>query len=281
MKLSILSDLHLEFCEAPQLPGGDILAMAGDIFSAFSFDHRKNDADSRGARRRAEKFAKEQLSKYDRVLYVPGNHEFYRGVIETAPDLLRCWFAEHVPHGLLLDNEVAEIGGVTFMGTTLWSKCGAGNPTDAFFIRKGMRDFHVIKTTAPPVRGMALLEGTRNFDPIDANRLFEENKFWLAETIPADKPVVLITHHAPSFQSGCDARLGSNLDDAYCGDIVDFILGHPNIKLAIHGHTHHREHYHIGQTLVVANSRGYFPQEAVSRTFDPSAEDLDLEELKA
>jgi Icc-related predicted phosphoesterase len=279
--LTSISDLHLEFCPAPELPGGDILVLAGDIFSAFPFRPWRQDAESRKARKRAETFCKTQLSKYQKVLYVTGNHEPYRELIEDSADILRLFLTNHAPNLTLLDNEMVEIGGISFMGTTLWARCGF-DTGEEYRIANAMRDFSAIRTRHPPLNKHRFFDetGERSFAPEDAHRLHTAAKQWLQDSIPATKPVVLITHHAPTFLSGHGVNYGSAyLDDAYCGNLIDFFHRHPNIKFAVHGHTHHPEHYRIAETLIVSNPRGYFPMERQSRFFDPSAEDIDLEEL--
>ena len=278
-EITIISDLHLEFCDPCNLPGGDLLLMAGDIFSAFPLQPEKQDADSRGARRRAIAFCHQQLSKYERVLYIMGNHEHYRFLFEETAAFLRTFLAEHAPHVQLLDDEAVELNGVTFLGTTLWGRCGFGT-ADEYRVANDMRDFTAIRTEMPPPPGMALLEGRRTFRPSDAFAAHEKALAFLEASVPADKPVVLMTHHGPSFMSAHGHEYGTPyLDSAYCANLVDFFYQHPNIQMAIHGHTHHREHYRIAQTLVVANPRGYYPYERISKNFDPLAVDVSWQDL--
>src|SRR5687767_14609912 len=106
MQVSVISNLHLEIGrEIPVLPGGDLLLMAGDIFTAFAMRDFRQDNDSRKMRGRYAKFCQEQLSKYSRVLYVMGNHESYRELFEETPGLLRDFLKKHAPNTRLLDNE--------------------------------------------------------------------------------------------------------------------------------------------------------------------------------
>lgn len=284
MKISIVSDLHLEFCAAPELPGGDILLMAGDIFGAGILKPNRNDADARSARKRASKFCAEQLSKYSWIYYVLGNHEHYRSFFEETAGILEAFFEGLAPNLILLDNDMAEVDGIRILGTTLWSRCGVGRPGLAEWrIGNAMRDFQDISTREPPPpdHPMPGFKGTRLFQPFDANREHQKALRFLSEAAKTDQPTILLTHHAPSFQSAHGHEYGSEyLDDAYCANLVDFLQQHPNIKLAVHGHTHHPEHYRIGDTLVVSNPRGYFPDQTLSRYFDAAAEDLDSEALK-
>ena len=104
MKLHILSDLHLGFApfERPRTEA-DVVVLAGDIARP----------------REAVTWAME----FDRpVLYVAGNHEFYGGSIEgTLAELKRLCEGTNVH---LLDDSELALGGVRFLGTTLWTDFG-------------------------------------------------------------------------------------------------------------------------------------------------------------
>jgi hypothetical protein len=70
------------------------------------------------------------------------------------------------------------------------------------------------------------------------------------------KKVVVITHHGISRQSVPDHFMGGPSQPAYTSELTEFVLGHP-CRLWIHGHTHWAFDYHIGETRVLANPRGY------------------------
>ena len=101
VKLNILSDLHLSR-GALTLPenDADVAILAGDIA------------------RPPEAVAWASGFPIP-VIYVPGNHEFYGGSILGTVDALRQQCAGTQIH--LLDNDEAIIGGVRFLGTTLWT----------------------------------------------------------------------------------------------------------------------------------------------------------------
>ncbi|HEX2519605.1 MAG TPA: metallophosphoesterase, partial [Castellaniella sp.] len=129
LMLNILSDLHLGVQGMP-LPRvqADITILAGDI-----------------ARPAA---AMQWASQFDRpVVYVAGNHEFYGGSIPAVRDeLARCAKACGVH---LLDQKSLEIGGVRFLGTTLWTdfQLFGAECRDLAMERSAefMRDFQVIR----------------------------------------------------------------------------------------------------------------------------------------
>jgi hypothetical protein len=256
--------------------------MAGDIFTAFPLRGFRQDADSRKSRARYQKFAETQLNKYRRVLYVMGNHEAYREDIDETPELIRDFLKRYAPNTRLLNNETEIIllgdEQLAVVGTTLWAPCGVGGP-DEWRITNGMRDFSVIRTTAPPPPGMTMFGSSRAFQPVDALALHEKALAFLASEVPKHQRVIVLSHHAPSLHSSAGHLHGAPyLDAAYCSNLVDFILARAQIELWVHGHTHRDVSYDIGGTRVIANHRGYFPDEPMSRRFDPTAVDFDIKE---
>lgn len=285
-RVDLCSDLHLEFCPSPNLPGGDILLLAGDIFQISLLGSQRTDKEARKARSQAIKFCANELGKYQSVLYVPGNHEFWKSTIDDAVPKLQEFLSEHAPNVILLDNQVTTIAGVTFIGTTLWARSCTGT-ADEWLAANAMRDFDRIRTTAVPANTDVMYRlrtgsHSRAFMPADAHRLCEQNKTFIRDVASqTTNSIVLITHHAPSFKSG--HGIDENrawMDDIYCADLVDICLEYPHIKYAVHGHTHYPEDYLIGATRVLSNPRGYFPMERLSLHFDPHRCGFTLEELR-
>jgi len=83
-----------------KLTGADVVILAGDI------------ARPAEAIAWARGFAKP-------VLCVPGNHDFYGGSIPSTVHQLKQLCDRSDIHGL--DNDEAVIGGVRFLGATLWT----------------------------------------------------------------------------------------------------------------------------------------------------------------
>src|SRR5688572_2867209 len=103
MKLHILSDLHLEFgpFDMPAVDA-DVLILAGDI-----------NLGPAGLNEYAG------LARRKRILYVAGNHEYYR---HTFPGLNEVLSDVALESGIaFLDNRAVEIDGVRFLGCTLWT----------------------------------------------------------------------------------------------------------------------------------------------------------------
>src|SRR5256885_9744420 len=103
MRLHILSDLHLEFGTA-RIPKTDanVVILAGDI-------HLGQEGRKRARRHFADKH----------VVYVLGNHEFYRHSIPALTENLKQETDGSQIH--VLENETLRLGGLTFLGCTLWT----------------------------------------------------------------------------------------------------------------------------------------------------------------
>ena len=234
MKLGVLSDLHLS--RGPQsAPVNDcaVYVLAGDI----------------GRPDQAIAWARE-LGKP--VLYVPGNHEFYgRSLASTTAELHRLASGTGVR---ILDNDECCIGGVRFIGSTLWSDFlldGPGSGREAA-VRQALAMMHDFKRIFVDEEQQAL------FTPADSAALFRRNAEWLDARLQRPWPgtTVVITHHAPSARS-IDPRFeGSPLNGCFASHL-DHLLGEDRAALWIHGHMHCSSDYEVRGTRVVCNPRGY------------------------
>ncbi|HMN79855.1 MAG TPA: metallophosphoesterase [Burkholderiaceae bacterium] len=234
MKLNILSDLHLGF-GAMDLPanGADVVVLAGDISRP--------------------RLAIDWALKFDKpVLYVPGNHEFYGGSIDgTLAELQRLTAGTHVQ--VLADRELV-IGGVRFLGSTLWTDFALFDDPGQRAAAKAeatslLRDFSRIR----------LHESSAElFTPDDSAELFRHHAGWLAGRLasPHPGPTVVITHHAPSRDSIHPRFAGSLLNTCFVSDATH-LLRADRVPLWIHGHTHDSFDYRVNGTRVVCNPRGY------------------------
>jgi hypothetical protein len=78
---------------------------------------------------------------------------------------------------------------------------------------------------------------------------------------------IVVGHHCPSELSVASMYKGNLLNAAFRSKLDDFISVRPQIKLWIHGHTHHNFNYWIGDTHVVCNPRGYVGYESLADWF--------------
>lgn len=78
----------------------------------------------------------------------------------------------------------------------------------------------------------------------------------LVEANP-DKDIILVTHHCLSKKCISGEFSKSSLNASYVSPKDNWIKKHPNIKLIVSGHVHHRDTFKVGKTLYVLNPLGY------------------------
>ena len=247
MKIQVLSDLHVEFGNdiPPPAAGADVIVLAGDL-APYRPEVVKEVADAWAG---------------CRVLYVPGNHEFYHGDI----DAVRTAMAEGCASlGIeLLDRRAVTLDGVRFVGATLWTDFDLDGVAEAFgakrLARRAMADF-----------GVVAFEGGR-YTPEEsvrrhvADRTFIESELHAAAD--AGLPAVVVTHHAPTPRSIRPWYEGNALNPAFASRL-DGLIAKFAPPLWIHGHMHDSIDEQLGDTRVIANPGGYTARE--NPKFDPA-----------
>ena len=282
MKLHILSDLHLEFCPfTPPPADAGVVILAGDIHvSTHGFG-----------------WARAMFPEQE-IVYVAGNHEFYRYDWDAHLDAMRAEAARHRIY--FLEDDAVVMDGVRFLGATLW--------TDFDFFGEHMRqsamracvqylaDFSQIHAAvavpdmaaaAPGApgepgepgehrRARADLTGTlhstsRLLTPEQVRARHLTSRAWLEGQLatPFNGKTVVVTHHLPSQQSVA-RRYRDDLGSAGFASRLESLMG--KSVLWIHGHTHDRFDYKIKKTRVICNPRGYCSRDGArmeNRAFDP------------
>ena len=235
MKIHILSDLHLEHSHRHPplvLPAtdADVVVLAGDIDNGT----------------RAIDWAEATFPGRP-VLYIPGNHEYYDADLQPAAAALRAR-AERSANVRLLDNDELSIGGVRFLGSTLWTDFAllGGRGTDLAMAEslKYVVDFRKIHM------GDELLTPQQTID------LHREAVTFLQARLaqPFAGKTVVITHHAPHPNSVHPRWTGNPVNAAFVSDLTR-LMGKP--ALWFHGHTHDSFDFNILGTRVLANPMGY------------------------
>jgi len=238
MRLHILSDLHLEFAplEVPRV-SADVVVVAGDVHKGH-----------KGLECLRKAFPATP------VVYVLGNHEYYGYALPSLTDELRASATGTNVH--LLENQALELGGVTFLGATLWTDFALdGNPKNGGFIaEKCMNDFRLIRTSP----------GGRTLRAADMRGLYADSVEWLQQQLAARRGqrIVVVTHHLPSARSIAPRFSGDPLNPAFASNLDDLVATSGAV-LWVHGHSHVAADYTLGQTRVLANPRGY-PHETTS-----------------
>jgi len=241
MKLHVVSDLHAGFrpFDLPETDA-DVLVLPGDI-----------DVGVDGIAL-ARTWAQERP-----VLYVAGNHEFYGQAIPRH--LGKMAAAAEGSSVEFLENREVVIGGVRFLGCTLWTDFDLfGHRGQCMAAAEAvMNDFRQIRVDPE----------YRRFRGIDAASTNRRSLRWLIERThePFAGPTVIVTHHAPSIRSVKPVHRHDPVSAAFASDLEWMLDG--RAALWIHGHTHFSCDYTIGGTRVISNQRGYPGEES---GFDPA-----------
>lgn len=265
MRCHFMSDLHLEGQEFGRLlPKGDVLILAGDICNARCFEPKPHDLYAIRQRDRVLSFFDFARKRFPHVLMIAGNHEHYDGVFDDSIGLLR----RHLPGITVLDDDVTEIDGVRFFGSTLWSDFEGRNPAVMALIRKRVGEYFFVRK-----RDEAAPGGLVRWRPEDALAAHDRALAALAAAIPDGntRPTVVITHHAPSLKGLNPYHVGNGIDGAFASDLDSLIERLSAVPVWIHGHTHIRRQYRIGDTAVHVNCLGLEHKDPDARHFDPSA----------
>lgn len=263
MRLWIWSDLHLEMQDI-SLPsrapyGVDVIVCAGDLCYAPDVG----------------RWAFDIVNRYDLpLIFVPGNHEYYwggsmarskpsdHGAMKEAAKASKSWRQPLI----LLDDEVAEIGGVLFIGGTLWVDflMGLEKEDDLRWrmtaASNQLADFSQIRLGSGQRMSPQVMLG---LNILTAG--FIEREL----SIPFDGKKIVISHHLPHPDCTPEFyRAGRHSDANYLfansaqlfGDILNSDVAP---ALWVCGHTHHPADVTVGRTRIVCNPRGYlaFPNE--------------------
>jgi len=237
MKIQILSDLHLEFFDNPDeidvflnsliCDDAEVLVIAGDlavpgISATVTFD--------------ALKFFSE---RYQHVIYVPGNHEYYHSSFDKCNAYLKSLTncidqgKRVFPNVHVANNRVVVIEGQRFLCTTLWFN---KRPCNAMYTYM-LNDFSSIE------------------DLLD--RFEEEGRiahvFLDIHLRPKD---IVVTHHLPTYKSVSDRFKGNPSCNFFLHDYVESLLSREP-AVWIHGHTHDSFDYRLNETRIICNPYGY------------------------
>lgn len=265
MKITVVSDLHLEFsdCMLKNEQGADVLILSGDIMIAedlhdhpvFDFNPYSHGAFADLGRKQQRvatfrDFLKRCAFQFPHVVYVAGNHEFYHGKWVKAIQYLKDECAKY-PNVHFLERESIDIDDVTFVGGTLWTDMNKYDPLTLHSVRDMMNDYRIIRNDE---------KGYTSLKPADTVIRHKQTLEYIRQVVSErpDHKFVVVGHHSPSTQSIHPTYSDDKvMNGAYHSDLSEFILDHPQIKLWTHGHTHHCFDYVIGETRIVCNPRGY------------------------
>lgn len=249
MKIRVISDIHLEFgkFDLPIMEKEEdqVLCISGDLNPVKRLF--ESDSDSG---RSTERFFKSLENRFKEVLYVPGNHEYYYGDINESDEKFKNLCDLYGFH--FLQEDRIQIEDVFFIGSTLWANFLNENPSVMAYAKYLMNDFKTIRD---------LSSSDFTFNPKNALLKHKKHLDFILRSLKEIKKnqgskVVIMTHHAPHYNSIHESYRESQLNGAYYTDLGGLIKEY-SPDLWIHGHVHHNCNYQIGKTMVVCNPRGY------------------------
>jgi predicted phosphodiesterase len=192
------------------------------------------------------------------IVYVLGNHEHYNySVDQTAKRIEKTMleYSQLIDRLFILDRAKIVIRGVEFIGTTLWTDLNCGDPLTQFTVQRKINDFSYIRVQ----------NFQRRFHPADWRGINYADTTWMSRVFNNSPEVarVVVTHHLPSFKSvnpryqipqeyHANGGFASNFDE---------LISKSKAKFWIHGHTHDSCNYMVGDTNVICNPRGYYPDQ--------------------
>jgi predicted phosphodiesterase len=252
MKIRLLSDLHHEFFRTKSMftetfmeyNGEDVLVLAGDI--------------AVGASNVAHVFDEFLARGFPKIVFVPGNHEFYGTSIEKFNEEL----------GYLLDNEkyrnkvyaftnpndnVALIDGVAFFGGTLWTNFREDDLA-RMSCENRINDFKTIKHFG------ARKAQARFYDDLEAIE-FAYGEY-------RDHKKVIVTHFLPAVECIHEKYRGPDLLNTYFANDLGEYISTLKDTTWLFGHTHDVVDITLGDTRLIANPHGYYGYET-RQQFNP------------
>ena len=261
MKIWYGSDMHTEWWPfgmtildlIPNYEEFDLFIIAGDIAEWRVGGGETNNA--------MKDVIRPLLNAGKRGIVIPGNHEFYDGDYDEINEDMYNFFSKIDGFEFLQFGDLHQIKGVVdIIGGTLWTDVFNGNFLAGKFMQSRMNDRANI---------------TRGFRRLSYKDFMSENAIMLKSIDDLFKsgrlqgngvPVIVVSHHAPSFKSlhpdfinGDPDSLDNRtryINSGYASNLDAFIKSHA-IDYWIHGHVHHVFDYMLGNTRILCNPFGY------------------------
>ncbi len=235
MKIQYCSDLHLEFSQNkrfiknhPLIPSGEVLILAGDIFLFADMETHNSFID----------FVSEH---FERVYWLPGNHEYYSYDMAEKDFVLNEKIRENV---WLVNNICIAHKNVELIFSTLWSDISPGHEWE---IKQRAADFSAISIDKKP------------FTPFDFNSLHKQSRYFLEEAFknPTANKRIVVTHHVPTLFNYPEKYINSTINEAFVVEMYSLIES-SNVDYWIYGHHHcFVPAFTIGKTTLLTNQLGY------------------------
>lgn len=233
-KFQIASDLHIEYKnnEVPDpltliTPTADVLILAGDIGSFYKYDQLKS-------------FLQKLCPYFKVVLYVPGNHEYYKqqGYQAQQMNILLKRFMKiekSINNLYVLNRSSVQIDDVCIVGCTLWSDATTVIPK--FIVR---------------VQSMNSLLYKQKFDS-DLAYIEKMIEYCKKKNIK----LLVITHHCPTYSVITSRKKKKDKYISLYASHLDHLLTDDQVHTWVCGHIHSNfDKITEGGTHLVGNQKG-------------------------
>jgi predicted phosphodiesterase len=235
MKISYLSDLHLDFhldggisfLNSLEIPETDLLVIAGDFMDV-----------SITAIVAPLRFFCE---RFKNVLWVTGNHEYYHSDILNF-NFNSCNFSKFKNLKVIEKATVLDYDGLQILAGTMWFP----DKPDHYLHKRFLSDYQYIKSIEPEI-----YKRNKEFD-IQLHGI-------------KDEECVVVSHHLPSNMLINPKYRHSELNRFFVGGEFFDLIFDSKIKAWIFGHSHLPVDTTINHTIMTSNPFGY-PHEG-SRNF--------------
>lgn len=240
MRVQLLSDLHLEFYDyqgrsnfyaSLDSSNVDVLLLCGDICSLTLL----------------EEVMHEFAYRYDKILYVNGNHElYYTSPFELEKERQRLSGLSSLQNLTWLNNSSVVIDGIKFYGGTKWypERKDKRKHEES---KRYMGDFKVIKDLEPWV--------------------YRQHQEFVNGLIEA-RPDVVLSHHIPSKTFTPLRFKGFSTNHYFCTSMEEYAQ-EANVKYWFYGHTHDCQNTIIGNTNYICNPKAYPTELTYGLTHNP------------
>lgn len=206
----------------------DILCIAGDICNPYDNKY--------------DEFMKIIREYYKQVFIVSGNHEYYDNTGRTI-DMIDQRISTICDKYEInyLHKKCVEYADYNFIGCTMWTNINSNNDDPKNEINEKLINDHI---------------NIPNFTIETRNELHIEHKKWLKNMIiQSSKPVIVMTHHLPTFNLIHHTYKNNLLTRAFYSDSDDLIV-YP-VVLWICGHSHIKKFIIKNGIPCVLNPYGY------------------------
>ncbi|KAG5182324.1 Metallo-dependent phosphatase-like protein, partial [Tribonema minus] len=231
MRVQLASDVHLEWSQ-PAFSSiirqtEDVLVLAGDV---GVFDDRTLE------------FIEWCSSKYEHVIYVPGNHERYSSTCDMEEvDMKFKTFCKTQGNVFYAPCDTVIIDDVVFICATLWSHVPQQSQQEA---SECINDYSYVRTQGRPIT------------PSETNAFHAAHKEYIIKQLAESvgRECVVITHHPPYTGKTSHPRYdGSSLSSAFTSDYILEIYPEHLPSLWLCGHTHYNFSMTVNGTRLISN----------------------------